>query len=72
MTQEEILGIQRALGLSDGKMAAALKVTRQTWRNWRVGRPCPPFVQLALRCMLALRSIDPANDNLPEAMRGAQ
>lgn len=69
MTTEELIGIQKQLGLSDGKMAAALSVTRQTWRNWRTGRTCPPFAQLALSCMMALRDLQPANDNLPAAFR---
>jgi DNA-binding transcriptional regulator YiaG len=65
----EISDIQKSLGLSDGKMAAALGVTRQTWRNWRTGRPCPAFSQNAMRWMMELRRVSPANDNLPERMR---
>lgn len=69
MTTDEINGIQQRLGLSDAKMAAALRVTRQTWRNWRTGQPCPPFVRQALRIMMELRRVDPANDNLPQRVR---
>lgn len=69
MTKDEIIAIQQELGLSDGKMAAALGLTRQTWRNWRTGRACPVFAQQALRWMMELRRLAPANDNLPERMR---
>lgn len=69
MTTEEIQEIQQRLGLSDGKMALALGITRQTWRNWRTGQPCPPFAKQALRMMMELRRIDPANDNLPQRVR---
>lgn len=66
---EQIIAIQKQLGLSDGKMAAALGVTRQTWRNWRCGCTCPVFVQNALRWMMELRRLSPANDNLPDRVR---
>jgi DNA-binding transcriptional regulator YiaG len=69
MTTEEIIAIQKELGLSDGKMAHALGVTRQTFRNWRRGRVCPLFAQNALRWMMELRRLDAANDNLPERVR---
>lgn len=69
MTKDEIIAIQQELGLSDGKMAAALGLTRQTWRNWRTGRACPTFAQQALRWMMELRRLAPANDNLPERVR---
>lgn len=69
MTREEIIAIQQELGLSDGKMALALGLTRQTWRNWRTGRACPIFAQQALRWMMELRRLQPANDNLPERVR---
>ena len=65
----EIQGVQRTLGLSDGKMALALGVTRQTVRNWRRGSPCPIFAQNALRWMMELRRLDPSNDNLPALIR---
>lgn len=71
MTIEEIAAIQKELGLSDGKMAEALSVTRQTWRNWRRGCKCPMFAQNALRWMMELRRLDPANDNLPGKIRTA-
>lgn len=71
MTQDEILGIQRQLGLSDGKMALALCVTRHTFRNWRTGKPVPEFASQALRWMMELRRIQPDNDNLPELVRSA-
>lgn len=69
MDVNEIIDLQRTLGLSDGKMAKALMVTRQTWRNWRTGRTVPPFAQQALRWMIELRRLSPANDNLPEKIR---
>lgn len=69
MTPEMIAEIQQALGLSDNKMAQALGVTRQTWRNWRNGCTCPVFAQNALRWMLELRRLSPQNDNLPERIR---
>ena len=69
MAPEEIKEIQEKLGLSDGKMADAIGVTRQTWRNWRTGRACPSFVQNALGWMMELRRLEPANDNLPDRIR---
>lgn len=69
MTPEDIISIQQKLGLSDGKMAQALGVTRQTFRNWRRGCKCPLFAQNALRWMMELRRLDPANDNLPQKVR---
>lgn len=69
MTAPELLDLQRRLGLSDNKMADALGITRQTWRNWRIGKPCPEFAQRALRWMIELRRLEPANDNLPENIR---
>ncbi len=69
MTADEIVSIQQRLGLSDGKMATALGVTRQTWRNWRRGEPCPLFVQNSLRWLMELRRLSPSNDNLPERFR---
>ncbi len=35
MTAPELLDLQRRLGLSDNKMADALGITRQTWRQIR-------------------------------------
>ena len=69
MTTEEIASIQSELELSDGKMAQAIGVTRQTWRNWRRGCKCPVFAQNALRWMMELRRLSPANDNLPAKVR---
>lgn len=69
MKPEEILAVQRQLGLSDTKIAAALGITRQTWRNWRTGQTCPVFAQKALVWMMTLRKLDPANDNLPRHVR---
>lgn len=69
LNTEQIVEIQKKLGLSDGRMAAALGVTRQTWRNWRRGCTCPPFAQNALRWMMELRRLSPANDNLPDRIR---
>jgi DNA-binding transcriptional regulator YiaG len=69
VTPEELLEMQSKLKLSDGKMAQALGVTRQTWRNWRRGCRCPLFAQNALRWMMELRRISPANDNLPAKIK---
>lgn len=69
MTPDKIVEIQQALGLSDNKMAQALGVTRQTWRNWRTGCTMPVFARNALRWLLELRRLDPANDNLPARVR---
>lgn len=69
MTTDEIIGMQKELGLSDGKMAKALGLTRQTWRNWRTGRACPIFAQQALRWMMELRRLHPDNDNLPPGVK---
>lgn len=69
MTPEDIALIQKELGLSDGKMAQSIGVTRQTWRNWRRGCKCPTFSQNALRWMMELRRISPANDNLPAKIK---
>lgn len=69
MSPETISEIQAALGLSDNKMAQAMGVTRQTFRNWRNGCTCPLLAQNAFRWMLELRRLDPQNDNLPERVR---
>ena len=69
MDASEIADLQKSLGLSDGKMAQSLGVTRQTWRNWRTGRRCPEFAQKALCWMMELRKLSPANDNLPVRIR---
>jgi DNA-binding transcriptional regulator YiaG len=69
MTTDEIIGIQTRLGLSDGKMAQAIGVTRQTWRNWRRGEKCPKFAQNALIWLMELRRLSPDNDNLPPKIR---
>lgn len=61
--------LQRRLGLSDSKMADALKITRQTWRNWRTGKSFPPFAHQALVFMAELRRLDAKNDNLPRVIR---
>lgn len=71
MNTEEINTLQKELGLSDGKIAQSLGVTRQTWRNWRRGCVCPRFAQNALRWMMELRRLDAANDNLPQRVRTA-
>lgn len=65
----QVSRIQLDFGLSDGKLARALNVTRQTVRNWRRGEPCPAFVQNALGWMLALYSIDPTHGSLPSGIR---
>jgi len=69
MSERSVADLQRDLGLSDGKLALALGVTRQTVRNWRCGRKCPHFAQQAMTWMMELRRLDPANDNLPQAVR---
>jgi DNA-binding transcriptional regulator YiaG len=69
MDADEFSEIQQLLGLSDTKMAKALGVTRQTIRNWRTGGTWPPFARNAMRWMIALRRLDPANDNLPPGVR---
>jgi DNA-binding transcriptional regulator YiaG len=69
MTDRKIINIQAYLGMSDRKLALALGVQRQTVRNWRIGRPCPVLAQNALRWMLELRRLDPANDNLPQQVK---
>ena len=69
MTPGELTELQRRLCLSDGKMARAIGVTRQTWRNWKTGRKCPKLAMNALRWMAELHRISPANDNLPERIR---
>lgn len=71
MTPEQINAIQQELQLSDGKLAKALGVTRQTVRNWRRGCKCPLLAQNALRWMMELRRISPANDNLPAKIRAS-
>ena len=69
MSPHDLADVQRRLGLSDNRMAQALGVTRQTWRNWRTGRAFPPLAQNALRWLLELRRVSPSNDNLPERFR---
>lgn len=69
MTTEEIKAVQERLGLSDGKMAKALGITRQTWRNWRIGEPCPLFARNSLRWLMELRRLDAGNDNIPDGMK---
>lgn len=69
MTPEKLIELQNLLGLSDGKMAKALGITRQTWRNWRRGCKCPVLAQNSIRWMMAVRKLDPENDNLPEQIR---
>lgn len=69
MTSEEIISIQQALGMSDRKIAIALGVTRQTFRNWRTGSNCPPLAQNAIKWMLEIKRLDPDNDNLPDALK---
>lgn len=70
MHSEFVINIQKELGLSDGKLARAIGVTRQTVRNWRRGQSCPVFALNALRWMMELRRLDAANDNLPQGVRG--
>jgi DNA-binding transcriptional regulator YiaG len=67
----EVILIQQQLRLSDGKLAIALGVTRQTVRNWRIGCACPQFAKNALRWAIELRRLDPNNDNLPPQLKGS-
>ena len=69
MDSIEIVSLQQRLGLSDQKLASCLGVTRQTVRNWRRGCKCPRAMQNAIRWMLEVRRLDPANDNLPKHLR---
>ena len=69
MTAAELRALQEKLGLSDSKMAQALGVTRQTYRNWRTGRTIPILAQNAIRWLLELRRVAPANDNIPQRFR---
>ena len=69
METADIIALQQQLGLSDRKIADALGVTRQTWRNWRTGEKCPAFAQRALCWMMTLRRVEPSNDNLPPGVR---
>ncbi|MBL0946235.1 MAG: hypothetical protein IBJ04_18115 [Hydrogenophaga sp.] len=76
MTPEQLAQWQDDLGLSDERMARALGLTRQTWRNWRVGHSgwkrgrLPPNVQTALRYLWTLMEVDPHNHTLPADLRG--
>ncbi len=72
MTTEEIISVQQSLSLSDRKIATALGVTRQTFRNWRTGSNCPELAQNAIRWMLEIKRLDQNNDNLPPIMRAKQ
>ncbi len=69
MTKDDLLALQSETKLSDAKIAGALGITRQTWRNWRTGGPFPLNAQNGVRWLLELRRIDPSNDNLPESLR---
>jgi DNA-binding transcriptional regulator YiaG len=69
VTTADLIALQKNLGLSDNKMAAALGVTRQTFRNWRTGRCFPLLAQNSIRWLMELRKLDPANDNVPERLR---
>ena len=69
MTADDLRALQEKLGLSDNKMAQALGVTRQTYRNWRTGRTIPVLAQNAIRWLLELRRVAPANDNIPQRFR---
>lgn len=69
MTPDELVALQQRLGLSDSRMAQALGVTRQTWRNWRTGRNIPPLARNAIKWLIELRRLSPANDNLPDRLR---
>lgn len=69
VTPEKIIALQENLGLSDNRMAVALGVTRQTFRNWRRGCKCPQLAQNAMRWMIELRRLSPSNDNLPVRIR---
>ena len=66
---DQVIELQRRLGLRDTEIARALGVTRQTWRNWRKGRTIPYFVGHGLKAIGELYNLDPANENLPEGIR---
>lgn len=65
----DLKAVQREHGLSDGKLAKALGVTRQTVINWRRSG-MPLLAQNALIWLLELRRIDPSNCHLPAVLRG--
>lgn len=69
MSPNELIEIQQRLGLSDNRMAQALGITRQTWRNWRTGKKVPTLAKNAIRWVMELRRVSPANDNLPARLR---
>lgn len=69
MTPRDMTDMQMSLGLSDGKMAAALGISRQTLHNWRTGRGIPLLAQNAMRWMMELRKLSPHNENLPKQVR---
>ena len=66
---KQVAEIQHRLGLKDTEIARALGITRQTWRNWRLGRTIPYFVGHGLKAISELYRLDPANENLPESIR---
>lgn len=74
---ETLRALQVQLLASDGQMADAIGVKRQTWRLWKSdrltkkGAPLTPMAALALARMLELRKIDPSNEALPELFRAA-
>ena len=72
---QRLEALRAEMGLSPGKMAAALGIERQTYAGWMQGRPgwkrgkFPPFKALSIKILLELRAIDPSNPELPEALR---
>lgn len=69
VTPDEIIALQKQLGMNDTEIANALNVTRQTWRNWKTNRTIPYHVGHMIRAIGALINLDPANENLPEGIR---
>lgn len=63
MTKDELLDIQKRSGLNDTKFAKAIGITRQTWRNWKLGRTIPALAENALRWLDELSKVAP--DRVP-------
>lgn len=69
ITPDDIISLQKRLGMNDTEIAKALNITRQTWRNWKTNRTIPYHVGHLIRALDALTTLDPANENLPEGIR---
>ena len=68
----DFVSIYNNLGISDGKLADAIGVTRQTVRNWRKSNSCPTFALNAMLWLSELRVADPINDNIPLVLRARE